>query len=75
MGEERCNSEHVFHPNGKFQCFTGKRNDWRDAIEKLELAVEALFWGDKGDEASEEYSSEEDDANDQDEPEDEVRTQ
>ena len=65
LEDERWNFEHLFHPNGKFHCFTGKLNDRRDAIEKLDLTgMEALFWGDEGDEASEEYSSEEDDAND-----------
>lgn len=65
LEDERWKFELVFHPNGKFQCFTGKPNDRRDGIEKLELAgMEALFCGDEGDEASKEYSSKEDDAND-----------
>jgi len=63
-GRRKVQFEHVFHSNVKFHCFTGKLNDRRDAIAKLEWArMETLFWGDEGDEASEEYSSEEDDAN------------
>ena len=74
LEEER--SRQVFHRNGKFRCFRGEPSyDRRYAIEKLELTgMEALFCGDQdeeasednaveGEEVSEEYSSEEDDAN------------
>ena len=71
----RYKFEHVFHPNGKFHWFTGEPGVRRGAIEKLESAgMEALFCGDEvkeaseenaveGEEASEQYSSEDDDAN------------